>query len=77
MIFLTIPLAIAGGYLGLYIQGFSLGFMETLGILALMGIVLSAAILLIDFSELLVKQKLAAGEGLAEPGAICVSGNVR
>ena len=68
MIFLTIPLAIAGGYLGLYIQGFSLGFMETLGILALMGIVLSAAILLIDFSELLVKQKLAAREGLAEPG---------
>ncbi len=68
MIFLTIPLAIAGGYLGLYMQGFSLGFMETLGILALMGIVLSAAILLIDFSELLVKQKLASGEGLAEPG---------
>ncbi len=68
MIFLTIPLAIAGGYLGLYLQGFSLGFMETLGFLALMGIVLSAAILLIDFSELLVKQKLAAGEGLAEPG---------
>jgi multidrug efflux pump subunit AcrB len=68
MIFLTIPLAIAGGYLGLYIHGFSLGFMETLGILALMGIVLSAAILLIDFSELLVKQKLASGEGLAAPG---------
>ena len=68
MIFLTIPLAIAGGYLGLYLQGFSLGFMETLGILALMGIVLSAAILLIDFSELLVRQKLASGEGLASPG---------
>ncbi len=68
MIFLTIPLAIAGGYLGLYLQGYSMGFMETLGILALMGIVLSAAILLIDFSEMLVKEKLAAGEGLAEPG---------
>ena len=33
--------------------------METLGILALMGIVLSAAILLIEFSETLIKAKLA------------------
>jgi multidrug efflux pump subunit AcrB len=74
MIFLTIPLAIAGGYLGLYIQGFSLGFMETLGILALMGIVLSAAILLIDFSETLIKDKLRRGEGLAEEGEVSSAG---
>jgi multidrug efflux pump subunit AcrB len=68
MIFLTIPLAIAGGYLGLYLQGFSLGFMETLGFLALMGIVLSAAILLIDFSDIMIRDKLRRGEGLAGKG---------
>lgn len=68
MIFLTIPLAIAGGYLGLYLQGFSVGFMETLGFLALMGIVLSAAILLIDFSDIMIRDKLRRGEGLADEG---------
>jgi multidrug efflux pump subunit AcrB len=74
MIILAIPLAIAGGYLGLYLQGYSLGFMETLGILALMGIVLSAAILLIDFSETMVKDKLRRGEGLAEEGEVSSAG---
>lgn len=45
-----------------------LGFMETVGFLALFGIVLSAAILLIEFSGIVVGRKLAASEGLAGPG---------
>jgi multidrug efflux pump subunit AcrB len=43
-----------------------MGFMEAVGLLALFGIVLSAAILLIEFSEILIKEKLRQGEGLAE-----------
>jgi multidrug efflux pump subunit AcrB len=65
MIGLTVPLSAGGGLLGLYMMGVAMGFMETVGFLALFGIVLSAAILLIDFSELLIKEKVAKGEGLA------------
>ena len=68
MIFLTLPLAAGGGLVGLLIMGIPLGFMESVGFLALFGIVLSAAILLIEFSATLVGQKLAAGDGLAAPG---------
>lgn len=68
MIFLTLPLAAGGGLVGLLLMGIPLGFMETVGFLALFGIVLSAAILLIEFSGILIGQKLAAGEGLAAPG---------
>jgi len=68
MIFLTLPLAAGGGVAGLLIMDIPLGFMETVGFLALFGIVLSAAILLIEFSGILVGEKLAAGEGLAAAG---------
>ena len=68
MILLTIPLSAGGGLLGLFLMGLPMGFMEAVGMLALFGIVLSAAILLIEFSEILIKDKLTRGEGLAEPG---------
>jgi multidrug efflux pump subunit AcrB len=68
MILLTIPLAAGGGLLGLYVMGLPMGFMEAIGMLALFGIVLSAAILLIEFSEILIKDKLSRGEGLAGEG---------
>ncbi len=68
MILLTLPLAAGGGMFGLYLMGLPLGFMEVIGFIALFGIVLSASILLIEFSEILIKRKLAAGEGLAASG---------
>ena len=74
MIVLTVPLSAGGGLLGLYIMGVAMGFMETVGFLALFGIVLSAAILLIEFSELKIKEKLASGEGLAGPDDVSCSG---
>jgi len=42
--------------------------METLGFLALFGTVLNAAILLIDYTQQLIGEKLKAGEGLASEG---------
>ncbi len=77
MIFLTLPLAAGGGLVGLLLMGIPLGFMETVGFLALFGIVLSAAILLIEFSAILVGQKLAAGDGLAGPGEKSYNGLTR
>ena len=77
MIILTVPLAIIGGMLGLWIRGIPMGFMETLGFLALFGTVLNAAILMIDFAEQLITEKLAKGEGLAAPGEKSYSGLTR
>ncbi|MDJ0740535.1 MAG: efflux RND transporter permease subunit [Gammaproteobacteria bacterium] len=68
LIVLTVPLSIIGAMLGLWLRGIPLGFMETLGFLALFGTVLNAAILMIDFAEQLIREKLAKGEGLAVPG---------
>ncbi len=44
------------------------GFMETLGFLALCGTVMNAAILLIDYTEQLIRAKLDAKEDLAPEG---------
>ena len=68
LILLTVPLSIIGAMLGLWVRGIPLGFMETLGFLALFGTVLNAAILMIDFVEQLIREKLAKGEGRAAPG---------
>ncbi len=68
LILLTVPLSVIGGMLGLWLRDIPLGFMETLGFLALFGTVLNAAILLIDFAEELIRDKVAKGEGLAAPG---------
>jgi len=77
MIVLTVPLAIIGGMLGLWIRGIPMGFMETLGFLALFGTVLNAAILMIDFAEGLITEKLAKGEGVAGPDEKSYSGLTR
>ena len=68
LVLLTVPLSVIGGMLGLWLRGIPLGFMETLGFLALFGTVLNAAILLIDFTEQLIKEKLDSGEGAPTPG---------
>ncbi len=68
LVILTVPLSIIGAMLGLWIRDIPMGFMETLGFLALFGTVLNAAILLIDFTEQQIKQKLAEGDGIAPPG---------
>lgn len=68
LILLTVPLSIIGGMLGIWVRGIPLGFMETLGFLALFGTVLNAAILMIDFAEELIRDKYAKGIGRAAPG---------
>ncbi|EMI42607.1 efflux RND transporter permease subunit [Rhodopirellula sp. SWK7] len=56
----TLPIALVGAWLGLYLFDESLGFMPQLGILALFGIVLNTAIIFIEFADILVNERLAA-----------------
>ncbi len=77
LILLTVPLSVIGGMLGLWIRDIPFGFMETLGFLALFGTVLNAAILLIDYTEQLIRAKLDAKEDLAPEGERSYSGLTR
>lgn len=52
LILLTVPLAGAGAFFGLYMTDTPLGFMANLGLLSLVGVILNDAILLVDFIEM-------------------------
>lgn len=53
----TLPLALVGAWLGLFLSDKSLGFMPQLGILALFGIVLNTAIIFVEFADILITQR--------------------
>jgi multidrug efflux pump subunit AcrB len=48
IILITVPMGLIGAILGLYLTGSSFGFMSMLGMVALAGIVINNAIVLID-----------------------------
>ena len=55
IIFLTIPLALIGAVAGLIVTGAPFGFMATLGLLSLAGIIINNAIVLIDRIDFEIK----------------------
>lgn len=59
----TLPLALVGALLGLYLTNNSLGFMPQLGILALFGIVLNTAIIFVEFADILIAQRREQTDG--------------
>ncbi|QDS91904.1 Efflux pump membrane transporter BepE [Roseimaritima multifibrata] len=63
----TLPLALVGAWLGLFLFDKSLGFMPQLGILALFGIVLNTAIIFVEFADILIAERVGkkAVEGTA------------
>ncbi|MEM8886161.1 MAG: efflux RND transporter permease subunit, partial [Planctomycetota bacterium] len=63
IIIATLPLAIIGAYLGLFVSGYPMGFMPQLGLLSLFGIVVNAAIIYIDYADRLLEEKRAACDG--------------
>lgn len=67
----TVPLALIGALLGLFSTGWALGFMPSLGIVSLAGVVINNAIMLIDFIE----ENLRRGQGLTD--AIAEAGSTR
>jgi multidrug efflux pump subunit AcrB len=58
-------------------MGLTLGFTSLLGFVALAGVVLGAAILLMDFSARLVNGKIVNGKGVAQAGEKSCSGLTR
>jgi multidrug efflux pump subunit AcrB len=71
VILAAVPLALIGALLGLYLSGWALGFMPSLGIVSLAGVVINNAIVLIDFIE----SKVADGEEFYP--AVAESGRIR
>lgn len=59
----TLPLALFGAWLGLFLTDLSLGFMPQLGILALFGIVLNTAIIYIEFADLIIAERARQSDG--------------
>ena len=74
LILVTIPLATTGAFLGMWLFGFPMGFMEMLGLLALVGTVLNAAIVFIEFAEMMIRERLEAGDGVAPDGQRAFAG---
>ena len=66
IIIVTLPLALGGALLGLWMTNNAFGFMPQLGVLALFGIVLNAAILFVEFADVTIRQRRDKGDGFAE-----------
>ena len=73
IVLITVPLAVAGVVPGLLITGYPFGFMAMLGVVALAGIVVNNAIVLID----VIDQHLQRGQAPEEAVAAAVARRIR
>lgn len=67
----AVPLALVGALVGLLVTGWPLGFMPSLGIVSLAGVVINNAIILVDF----IQSEVASGTDLHD--AVRKAGKVR
>jgi multidrug efflux pump subunit AcrB len=63
IILTTLPLALIGALLGLYLTENPLGFMPQLGLLSLFGIVVNTAIIFLEFADGLIEGKIKQSDG--------------
>ncbi|MHC4551067.1 MAG: efflux RND transporter permease subunit [Planctomycetota bacterium] len=63
IILTTLPLALIGALMGLYLTGNPLGFMPQLGLLSLFGIVVNTAIIFLEFADGLIEEKIKQSDG--------------
>lgn len=63
VIIATLPLAMIGSIFGLWLTDNPLGFMPQLGVLALFGIVLNAAIIFLEFADIVVMERAGNARG--------------
>ena len=66
----TVPLALVGALLGLFSTGWALGFMPSLGIVSLAGVVINNAIILIDFIEAYLEEGRPVDDAIADAGRL-------
>jgi len=70
VVLVSLPLAVIGAVVGLYVTGYPFGFMAFLGIVALAGIVVNDAILLIDHINVLREQGMDSKDAIIEAGVV-------
>jgi hydrophobic/amphiphilic exporter-1 (mainly G- bacteria), HAE1 family len=66
LILLTMPLAMIGVMVSLYVTGLNIGMMVMMGIIMLLGIVVNAAILIMDYTQQLREEGKTTREALLE-----------
>ena len=66
----VVPLGVAGALLALLVTGYTLSFMATIGLVALIGIQIKNSILLVDFANQQRTQGVALDEAVARAGEI-------
>ncbi|WP_378952258.1 efflux RND transporter permease subunit [Pelosinus sp. sgz500959] len=69
-IMLSLPLAIIGALLGLFLAGSDLSLISSIGIMMLMGLATKNAILLIDFAKQRMQDHISCNEALVEAARI-------
>lgn len=69
-IMLSLPLAIIGALLGLFLAGSDLSLISAIGIMMLMGLVTKNAILLIDFAKQRMQDNILCNEALVDAARI-------
>ena len=67
-IYMSIPMAITGAIYGLYITRLPLGFMASLGMLSLVGIVIYNAIVMVEFIQIRLREGLDTLTAIKEAG---------
>ena len=70
LILSTLPLAVVGAFLGLWLTDNPLGFMPQLGLLSLFGIVLNTGVIFIEFADMLMVEKVKQGPGDGPHGGL-------
>jgi multidrug efflux pump subunit AcrB len=66
----VIPFGVMGGFVALYIAGYSLSFIAMIGFIALIGIEIKNSILLVDFANRLRRDGVALREAVIQAGEI-------
>jgi multidrug efflux pump subunit AcrB len=66
----VVPLGLFGGFIALFIVGYSISFMAVIGFIALIGIEIKNSILLVDFTNQLRERGLGLKDAIEQAGEI-------
>ncbi len=69
IIFSAVPLAVIGSIWALFITGYTFSFTAFIGLISLIGIVINNSIILVDYTNRLVKNGLDTGHALCQAGS--------
>ncbi len=70
IIMFSVPFAVTGVIIGLLITGTTLNLITFVGIITLVGIVVKNAIVLVDYTNVLIRRGIPAAKAIVEAGAV-------